>query len=326
MTKSKVVLVVPNWNGADLIAECLISLQKQTQKHQIIVVDNGSVDQSVEIIENNFKNVKLIKLVNNRGFAGGVNRGIQRAIKDGADFIALLNNDAVADKEWLTHLVSSAEKHPEAGIITGKFMRLDKKHIDSTGDQYSTFAMPFPRGRNQKDIGQFDSAEYVFGATGGASLYRVDMLKDIGFFDEEFFAYFEDVDISYRAQLAGWNVWYDPEAKAYHHIGGTSSKLGDFARYHTVKNFFMLYAKNMPAKLYWKYGFNFLYQAFRLMVGSVLKGKGLVFFKGALKAFANTPHLIRERRRIQKNRKVSAQYIDSILYHGRPPKIPTIDD
>lgn len=322
----KIFVVIPNWNGADYVDSCLSSLTKQTKKHQIIVVDNGSVDRSVEIINKRFGSVELIELATNTGFAGGVNRGMQLAIDHGADLIALFNNDAVADKEWLKHLVGAAEKHPEAGIITGKFMRFDKKHIDSTGDQYSTIAMPFPRGRNQKDIGQFDTAGYVFGATGGASLYRADMLKSIGLFDEEFFAYFEDVDISYRAQLAGWRVWYEPKARAYHHVGGTSSKLGDFARYHTIKNFFMLYAKNMPAKLYWKYGPNFLYQALRLMAGSILRGKGLVFFKGFLKAFSNTPHLIRERRRIQKNKKVTTRYIDSILYHGRPPKIPTINE
>ncbi len=322
----KIFIVIPSWNGADLIAECLNSLQKQTQKHQIIVVDNGSIDRSVEIIETKFKGVNLIKLSKNEGYSGGVNRGIQYAIEQGADYIALFNNDAVADKEWLMHLVDAAEKHNEAGIITGKFMRIDKKHIDSTGDQYSTFGMPFPRGRNQTDIGQFESAGCVFGATGGASLYRAEMLKNIGFFDEKFFAYFEDVDISYRAQLAGWKVWYEPKAKAYHHVGGTSSKLGDFARYHTIKNFFMLYAKNMPAKLYWKYGPNFLYQAARLMFSSILKGGGLAFLKGIVKSFANTPHVIRERRRIQKNRKATTEYIDSILYHGRPPKIPTIND
>lgn len=322
--KPKIVVVIPNWNGADYIGKCLTSLSKQSEKAHITVVENGSIDNSVAEITKACPSAEILKFKDNAGFAGGVNRGIRPAIAQGADYIALLNNDAIANKDWLKNLASAAEQHPEAGIITGKFMRLDKKFLDSTGDQYSTFAMPFPRGRNQEDTGQYDTAEYVFGATGGASLYRVEMLKEIGLFDEEFFAYFEDVDISYRAQLAGWKVWYEPKAEAYHHVGGTSSKLGDFARYHTIKNFFMLYAKNMPARLYWKYGPNFLYQAARLMAGSIVKGKGLVFFMGVVKAFANTPHLIRERRRIQGSQKVTTDYIDSILYHGRPPKIPPI--
>ena len=322
--KTKVYVVIPNWNGEDHIAECLDSLTKQTQSVKIIVVDNGSSDDSVKIIKDNFPAVELLKFPDNAGFAGGVNRGIKEAIKQGAQYIALFNNDAVADKNWLKNLAKAAESNPKAGIITGKFMRMNKTHLDSTGDFYTTWAMPFPRGRNQKDTGQYDTPEFVFGASGGASLYRVNMLQKIGLFDEEFFAYFEDVDISYRAQLASWKVWYEPKAIAYHHVGATSSKLGDFTRYHSTKNFYMLYAKNMPAKLYWKYGPHFIYQAAKMLVGSIIKGGFVAHAKGVIKAFANTPHLIRERKRIQGSRKVSVEYIDSILYHGKPPKIPSL--
>lgn len=320
----KIFVVIPNWNGADFITECLESLKKQSQQHQVTVVDNGSIDESLGIISKNFPDTHLVALDHNTGFAGGVNRGIEYALQQGADAIALFNNDAIADKNWLKHLVDAAAAHPDAGIITGKFMRLDKEHIDTTGDQYSIWAMPFPRGRNQKDSGQYKTGEYVFGATGGASLYRASMLNDIDLFDEKFFAYYEDVDISFRAQLAGWKVWYEPTAIAYHHVSATSSKLGGFSRYHSIKNFYMLYAKNMPAKLYWKYGPLFLLQAARLLVSSTLKGAGLVYLRGMARAFANTPHLVRERHRIQSSRKVSVAYIDDLLYKSRPPKIPLI--
>ena len=322
--KTNVVVVIPNWNGDNFIAECLASLQKQSYAHDVIAVDNGSVDNSVEIIEKSFPEVRLLQFDDNAGFAGGVNRGIRPALDEKYEYIALFNNDAFADKDWLKNLVVAADNHPEAGIITGKFMRMDKKHIDSTGDNYSVWAMPFPRGRNQVDSGQYDEAEYVFSGTGGASLYRVTMLEEIGLFDEEFFAYYEDVDISFRAQLYGWKVWYEPTAVAYHHVSGTSSKLGEFSRYHATKNFYMLYAKNMPARLYWKYGFFFLIQAARLLASSILLGHGLIHIKGIIKAFANSPHITRERLRNQRGRKVSAKEIDALLYKHRPPKIPTI--
>jgi GT2 family glycosyltransferase len=322
--KTKVYVVIPNWNGEDHIVECLNSLSEQTQPLKIIVVDNGSSDDSVNIIKDGFPSVEVLEFPDNAGFAGGVNRGIKEALKQGAQYIALFNNDAIADKNWLRNLVNGAEKTPKAGIITGKFMRMDKKHLDSTGENYSTWAMPFPRGRNQEDTGQLDTPEYVFGASGGASLYKARMLKEIGLFDEEFFAYFEDVDISYRAQMAGWRVWYEPKAVAYHHIGATSSKLGNFTRYHATKNFYMTYAKNMPAKLYWKYGIFFLMQAAISLGGSIVRRQLIAHIMGVVKAFANTPHLIRERRRIQSGRKVTIDYIDSILYKGRPPKIPKI--
>lgn len=320
----KIFIVIPNWNGADFIAPCLKSLKKQSINAQVVVVDNGSVDESVAIIESDFPEVHLIKLDHNTGFAGGVNTGINYALDRGAEFVTLFNNDATAEKDWLKNLVSAAGRHPEVGIVTGKFMRMDKKHIDSTGDFYSVWAMPFPRGRNQLDNGQYDTAEYVFGASGGASLYRASMLEKIGLFDEEFFAYLEDVDISYRAQLAGWKVWYQPSAVAYHMVGGTSSKLGSFSRYHFTKNFYMTYAKNMPAKLYWKYGPRFIVQAARMLVTSVLKGGGWAYTRGVVRAFANTPHLIRERKRIQGSKIVTNEYIDSILYKNRPPKIPNL--
>lgn len=322
--KTNVVVVIPNWNGADFIAPCLKSLEKQTLHARIVVVDNGSVDDSIQIIESEFPKVHLIKLDHNTGFTGGVNVGISYALEQGAEAVALFNNDATAEKDWLENLVKAASEHPEAGIITGKFMRMDKKHIDSTGDFYSIWAMPFPRGRNQLDTGQYDTAEFVFGASGGASLYRASMLKEIGLFDEKFFAYLEDVDISFRAQLAGWKVWYQPRAIAYHRVGATSSKLGSFSRYHFTKNFYMVYAKNMPVKLYWKYGPQFIIQAGRMLITSILKGGGWAYIRGFVRAFANTPHLIRERSRIQKSQTVNDKYIDSILYKNRPPKIPTL--
>ena len=253
-TVPKSAVVIPNWNGADFITDCLKSLEAQSLKTDIVVVDNGSVDKSVDIIQSMFPKVTLLQFGDNAGFAGGVNRGIGHLLEIGGyDYIALFNNDAVADKDWLKNLVSAAQSKPEAGIVTGKLMRIDKKHIDSTGEAYSKFAMPFPRGRNQLDNGQYNKPEYVFAGSGGASLYRVKTLEEIGLFDEDFFAYFEDVDICFRAQLAGWKVWYTPAAVAFHLVGATSSKQGNFARYHSIKNTILLYNKNVPGWLFWRY-------------------------------------------------------------------------
>lgn len=323
--KNSVCCVIPNWNGKDLISDCLNSLQAQSEPVHIIVVDNGSVDGSVELIDKQFPEVELIKLDKNHGFAGGVNAGITSAIKNGAKYVALFNNDAVADKDWLKNLVNCANKNPSAGIITCKFMRMDKTHIDSTGDFYTIWGLPFPRGRNEMDKGQYDDKTDVFGASGGASLYRVAMLNQIGLFDEDFFAYFEDVDISFRAQLAGWKVRYEPKAVAYHHVGGTSSGLGNFARYHSTKNTLMLYAKNMPTKLYIKYLPLFCLQFSRMLVSSILRGHLWTFLKGTAVAIKLYPRTVKKRREIQKSRKVSIEYIDRMLYHHRPPRPPILE-
>lgn len=319
-----IYVVIPNWNGQDFIAKCLGSLVRQTQKHTVVVVDNGSVDDSISIVESQFPEVELVKLPQNTGFTGGVNTGIKYALKKGAEAVVLFNNDAVASKDWLKELAIAGDEHPDAGMVTGKFMRMDRKHLDSTGDYYSIWAMPLPRGRNQVDSGQYDAGEYVFSATGGASLYKTTMLKDIGLFDDSFFAYYEDVDMGFRAQLAGWKVWYQPTAVSYHYVSGTSGKLGSFSRYHATKNFFALYYKNMPTWLMIKYGPLFLLQAARLMASSTLKGAGVTYLRGVFKGISNIPYLVKQRRRIQGSRKISTKEVDALLYRHRPPKIPTL--
>lgn len=319
----KLFVVIPNLNGEDLIAECLSSLEAQSVKCEIVIVDNNSSDGSVDIIEKRFPKVSLIKNTDNLGFAGGVNTGIRYALDHEADAIALFNNDAVADKNWLKNL-ADVTTASNAGVVTGKLVRDDKKHFDSTGDFYSTRGIGFPRGRNEVDTGQYNEAGQVFGASGGASLYNAKMLKEIGLFDERFFAYFEDVDISFRAQLAGWKIMYEPSAVAYHHVGATSSKLGDFTRYHSFKNFLILYTKNMPAELYWKYLPLFLYQFLRTTARSMIDLKFHVYLKSIFAFMKYLPGILKDRRKIQKFRKVSTDYIDSILYKPKPPKIPTI--
>lgn len=320
----KIAVVIPNWNGADMIADCLESLEKQSQKADIIVVDNGSKDDSVYIIEGNFPEVTLITLHKNTGFAGGVNTGIRYALDNRYDAVALFNNDAVADKDWLKHLAKSLEKDPELGAVTCKLMRDDELHFDSTGDFYTTWGTSFPRGRNRKDTGQYNKVGYVFGASGGASLYRADLFRDIGLFDQRFFAYYEDVDLSFRAQLAGWKIWYNPSSIVYHQVGGTSSKMGNFARYHSIKNFYILYTKNMPSWTYFAHLPTFLIQASRTFVRSILDLQLHIWLKAYFVFLYLLPGILIDRFRIQRKRNVSPGDIENMLHVGRPPHIPEL--
>lgn len=322
----KAYIVVLNWNGKNFVEECLDSLLAQSYPAEIIVIDNGSTDGSKELIEDKYaKKIHLIKEGTNHGFAGGVNIGIKHAMKNKADVVALFNNDAVADKNWLRYLIESMQKDMNLGIVTCKLMRSDKKHLDSTGDFYSIWGMPFPRGRNQKDIGQFDNDEKVFGASGGASLYRTKTLKKVDLFDERFFAYFEDVDISFRVRLAGWNILYQPEAMAYHKVSATSSKMAkSFTRYHSIKNFLMLYTKNMPVKLYWKYLPLFILQMLRLAASSLIRGGFFAYLKGLGMFLLYLPGVLVSRWRIQRSSKLMTSEVNELLYHARPPRIPIL--
>ncbi len=319
MTKNKVAVVVPNWDGLETIADCLKSLAEQSLAAEIFVVDNGSIDNSVKFIKQNYPQVHLVELSVNLGFAGGVNVGIKAAIEAGCDFVALFNNDAVADKNWLKELVKELSANDNLGIVTCKFMDGKGKKLDSTGDYYTVWGLPYPRGRGETVLDKYDNDTEIFAATGGASLYRVKMLQQIGLFDESFFAYYEDVDLSFRAQLAGWKVRYVPAARAYHQIGATSSKIKGFTTYQTLKNLPQIGRKNVPWKLVPKV-LPRLIMAYWLFVLSALgRGQIISVIKGCFMALIYLPKNFIQRHSIQKNRRVSVDYINSMLVHDLPP-------
>jgi GT2 family glycosyltransferase len=312
-------VIVPNWNGADELRACLDSVLAQSYKAHAIVVDNGSVDNSIEILEKEYPTVELIRHTKNKGYAGGVNPGFRRAIELGLKYAAPFNNDAVADKDWLKKLVEHLDNHPKVGIATCKLVSADNYHLDSTGDYYTVWGLPYPRGRGETNINAYDDQKEIFGASGGASLYRVEMLMEIGLFDEGFFAYYEDVDLSFRAQLAGWKVAYVPESIVYHATSTTSSKIKGFATYQTMKNQPLLLLKNVPRKYLWRVGWRFTFAHTLFFLRAVSRGQGWPALKGDLKGTWLLGRALRDRRSIQANRKVSDKYIWGMLVHDLPP-------
>jgi GT2 family glycosyltransferase len=313
------VIVVPNWNGKGDLGTCLDSLQSQSIPAHIIVVDNGSTDGSVEFIESGYPGIELIKHDVNRGYAGGVNPGFKRAIEMGAAYAAPFNNDAVADTKWLETLIDFLDINPGVGVAACKLLSADGKHLDSTGDYYTNWGLPYPRGRGESDINKYDHSTDIFAASGGASLYRVSMLQEVGLLDEDFFAYYEDVDLSFRAQLAGWKVAYVPQSVVYHDTGSTSRRMKGFTTYQTMKNQPLVLYKNVPRRYLFRVGWRF-FLAHSLFFGrAVSRGQGWAALKGDAKAtgYLFTKHS--ERRHIQKTRKVSDEYIWSIMVHDLPP-------
>lgn len=319
MAERRICVVVPNWNGKEELPACLDSLLAQTEPGHLIVVENGSTDGSLELLQQHYPQVELVVNKKNLGFAGGVNSGIRRAMEQGAAYIALFNNDAVADKGWLKELVGCLDAQPEAGIATCKLLNSDGTHLDSTGDYYTAWGLPYPRGRGEADSGQYDNQRTVFAASGGASLYRVSMLREIGLFDEDFFAYYEDVDISFRAQLAGWKVAYVPAAVAYHATGTTSGKIRGFTTYQTVKNLPLLLWKNVPWRILPHVWVRLVLAWSSFVLRALLRGQVGPVVKGCLTGTVLWPKKLVERRRIQKARKVSDEYIWTMLVHDLPP-------
>lgn len=319
---NRVAIVVLNWNGITDTLECLDSLIGQSYEHfKVVVVDNGSKDDSVKLLReyrsNHNNAVELVCNERNLGFTGGVNTGIRWALTNNYDGVALFNNDAVADKDWLLHLVAAAEPK-EVGISTGLLLHEDGKTIDSTGDWFSKWGLPFPRNRDENTI--FANKDgFVFGATGGATLYKTELFRDIGLFDDDFFAYYEDADISFRAQLAGWKVAYTSSAIAYHKRGATSNTIPGFAVGQTFKNLPWLFIKNVPTKLLLPVGIRFYTAYFLMFWNAVRHGAGWPALKGVCKNIILTPKKLGERWHIQKNKRVNASYIKSIFWNDLPP-------
>jgi GT2 family glycosyltransferase len=313
---SFVNVIIPNLDGESLLPICLESLRRQTfRDFDVTVIDNGSRDGSLGLLEKSYPQVNIISLDRNYGFAFGVNRGIE-ATKD--EFISLLNNDIELDPHWLEELHQALIEHPEVGACGPKLMRYwERERINILGIRLNSNGEVQIIGAGEVDRGQYGARRYVFGVNAGASLYRRRMFEEIGLFDEVFFASFEDVDLSFRAQLAGYKALYVPTAIGYHMVGETIKRKRYFPTYLNNRNKILFLLKDMPEGIFKKYFFRILRSKSSLFFKRVLfnfyKLRTYYFLKGTFAAFIEIPHILRERRRIRAMRRVSADYIDSIM-------------
>ena len=220
----KVTVVIINWNGKAYLDRCLASVANQTyDNYNVILVDNGSTDGSAQFVKTNYPRVEVIALNRNYEFAGANNIGIKKALSDGAEFIALLNNDTKADKEWLLELAKAIEQDDRIGICASKMLRMDDPRIiDSAGHVFKD-DIPHDRGHGEVDNGQYDGQLGVLGGCAGASLYRKEMFEEIGLFDESYGIYYEDAELSWRSNRRGWKARFVPKSIVYHVRGGSTS-------------------------------------------------------------------------------------------------------
>jgi GT2 family glycosyltransferase len=238
-------VVIPTWNGAELLRAALGSLNHQTYRDfEIIVVDNGSRDRTREMLAEEFPGVRCIALPENRGFAVAVNLGIGASA---GEYVALLNNDAEAEPDWLGALVDALDRHPEAGSVASKM--LDAREpgiIDAAGDTMSLFA--WNAGHGERDGPPFAQGREVLSACAGAAGYRRKLFDEIGLLDESYTSWFEDVDLGLRAQLAGFRCWYEPSAVVRHHGSATLGRMSETKTYFTVRNTLKLFFQTMPLR------------------------------------------------------------------------------
>jgi len=307
-----VSVIVPTWNGARFLPTCLDALRGQTMAgFETIVVDNGSRDETVEVLAA-YPEVRVVALPDNRGFAGGVNAGIRAAR---GEVCVLLNNDTEAAPGWLDALVRGLASAPGAGMATSKILLFDARDtLHTTGDTVDLAGCPANRGVWKRDRGQWDGRRAVFGASGAAAAYRRAMLDEVGLFAEVFGSYMEDVDLSWRAQLAGWSCVYVPEAVVYHHVSATGG--GPMASYLVARNRVWLLARNYPLRLLLRHRgavargqWRIAREALRAWRGAAARAT----LRGQLVGFVTWPRMLSARRRIQRSRTVDDARLAALL-------------
>lgn len=317
-TTPLVSVIIPNWNGIHHLPGCLDALRAQTFSHtEIVLIDNGSTDGSQAFVSEHYPEVHLLALERNLGLTGGNNLGFDAA---GGEILISLNNDTEAHPRFVEALVTALTEHPEAGMAAAKMLLFDRRdHIHSAGDGYGQDGIPFNRGVWQRDEGQFDEPGWIFGGCGGAVAYRRAMLDDIGMFDESFFMYCEDVDLNWRAQLAGWRCWYTPLAIVFHKLSATGG--GPIASYYTGRNTLWVIAKNYPGALLRQDWPRILHAQWAIARDALRAWRGEAArarLRGQLAGFFRLPSKLGQRRDIQSARRVPEAYIESLFTRRTP--------
>lgn len=242
---SEVSVVIPNYNGIAYLEECLVSLQGQEgADFEVILVDNGSKDESVSFVQQKFPWVRIKKLAENYGFCRAVNEGIKMSR---SPYVILLNNDTAVCEGFIKALLEEIKKYPSCFSVQAKMLVPDAPDtVDDAGNFYCALGWAFARGKGKPEI-HYQKPDRIFASCAAAAIYRRSILKEIGLFDEQHFAYLEDVDIGYRARLCGYENRFTPRAAVYHYGSATSgSRYNEFKiRYSSRNNIYVIY-KNMP--------------------------------------------------------------------------------
>lgn len=323
-------VIIVNFNRVNLLAECLDSLDRQSfQDFEIIVVDNGSHDGSADWVQQHYPQVHLIRNDTNRGFCGANNQGFEAAR---GRYFVLLNNDALADPQWLRLLVECAEAHPEYGMLASKiYVHGSGKLIDKVGHLIYFDGQNRGRGAGEQDNGQFDNDLEILWPDGCAALYRRELIESCGGFDEDFFAYADDAELGLRARQFGWQAALVPGSFVHHHRGATMGKYS-LARIHLIeRNRVWLALLHFPLWLFLLNPFFFVVRLFASLFASIegegeaahfrgLRAKlelGLALWKADWAALRGFGGMWRKRRQIRSRRSIDDRALFQLLMKYR---------
>lgn len=313
-----VSVIILNWNGRTYLDDCLNSLNAQKfRDFEVVLVENGSLDGSAEYVRKQFPWVRLLALSQNTGFAEGNNRGLNEA---SGEFIVTLNNDTKVEPEFLEELLKPALEHPRVGMVAPKMLNfIDRGRIDSVGIEATTAGMGLNRGVGEQDNGQFDVSTTVFGPCAGAALYRKQMLNEIGFFDSDFFAYYEDLDLAWRGRMAGWEAITAPLAVVYHVHSASSGRMTPFTIYQVQRNKWYVLLKNWSTPLLLRHCLRIVAFDAAALLLAVLRGRCTPALRARLHLLRDLPRLLRKRREVANLRKIRDDQVAPLLIAGHSP-------
>jgi len=304
MVKPTISVVIPNWNGLHHLDACLSALRAQVYTDfETILVDNGSRDESLSFVRQRFPEVDIVTLDANRGFAGAVNAGL--AVAQG-EFIALLNNDTLADPGWLRAIHCATQEREGYGMWASRVVLFDQPELlDSAGDGMTVAGAPFKRGHLEM-ARAFERDEEVFAPSGAAAVYRRVVIEDAGGLDEDFFLIHEDVDLALRARLGGHRCRYVAGAIVRHKVNASIGYMSREYVFYGQRNLEYVFWKNFPAPLLLR-----LFPAHCLftllaLCHFTLRGHGLTFLRAKGAALAGLPTVWQKRRSVQTKRRTSA--------------------
>jgi GT2 family glycosyltransferase len=321
-TDPRLSVVLPTWNGLQHLKLCLPSLTSQSfADFEIIVVDNGSGDGTRDYLRRHHPLIKVIGFESNRGFSPAVNAGIRQAQ---GKYIVLLNNDTQVDPQWLQELVHAAETNEHVDCFASKILRLeDPLLLDSAGDAYDRRGMAWNIGRGHRDGPSFNKPKSVFSVCAAASLYRRRFFEEVGLFDEDFFAFYEDVDLGFRGQLMKRQCLYVPTAIVHHQGGGTFRHLSNAHLYYCTRNAVLVLVKNMPTILFLQNFFRIGLAYTRHFLGHFWRsGQRWGVLSGYVAACLYLPKMFPKRYRNQRRRQITNTELQALLKSQESLPIP----
>jgi GT2 family glycosyltransferase len=310
---ARVAVAIASYNGRHLLEIVLPSLRAQSfDDFRVVVVDDASDDDTVAWLASRWPDVEVIVHPHNRGVTAALNTCLRAG---GSDFVVLLNNDVELDRNCLGELVAALDANPRAAVSAAKLMDFyDRAVLDGAGDVYTWKGYANRRGQGQRDTGQYDHEQFIFGACAGVALYRRAALQRVGLLDEDFFALQEDTDWSFRAQLLGYSCRYVPTAVAYHMGSATLGRgLSDFTLYHNWRNNIWVVLKDYPASALLRHAHELLLDQAHNFVWAVQKGRQRVFFEVWRDVIRALPSLLRKRRVIQSSRTVGLRELEQVI-------------